>query len=370
MLNIIRNVEIYSPKYLGKKDLLFAFGKIEGLYNNLNISSKDIEINEIDYTGKILLPGFIDCHVHILGGGGEGGFATRTPEIAFDELAAAGITTVVGCIGTDGIARDMRTLVAKAKSLKEEGLNCYVYTGSYHVPVSTLYSNIETDLMMIDEIIGTGEIAISDNRSSHPSFYEFIRCVADTRVAGLLSKKAGICNIHIGDGKGKLDFLFKTIRETDIPTENILPTHINRNKSLFYEGLKYVKAGGYIDFTTSADMNNLSEDELLASDAFDIYIQNGMPIENVTFSSDGNGSIPLFDDDGKLLKVGRCSVSSLYEEVVKCITNKHFKIEDAIKVITSNVSDRLKLKSKGYIKKGYDADFVIVDKCDLKINDV
>lgn len=370
MLNIIRNIEIYNPEYLGKKDLLFAFGKIEGLYNNLDLNSKDININEIDGTGKILLPGFIDSHVHILGGGGEGGFATRTPEITFKELSEAGITTVVGCLGTDGIGRSMKGLVAKSKALREEGLNCYVYTGSYHIPVSTLTSDIQSDLMMIDNIIGTGEIAISDNRSSNPSFNEFVRCISDTRVAGLLSKKAGICNVHVGDGKGKLDLLFKTIDETDIPFENILPTHINRNRTLFYEGLKYVKAGGYIDLTTSADINNFTDEEILASDALEIYLKKGMPIENITFSSDGNGSIPSFNEDGTLLEVGRCSVFSLYEEVIKCVKNKKFKLQDVIKVITSNVADRLKLEFKGYIKQGYDADFVIVNKETLEIDNV
>ena len=89
-----------------------------------------------------LTPGFIDCHVHVLGGGGEGGFANRTPEATMEGLTKFGVTTVVGCLGTDGIGRDMCALVAKTKGLNEQGISAYCYTGSYQVPVRTLTDSI------------------------------------------------------------------------------------------------------------------------------------------------------------------------------------------------------------------------------------
>ena len=95
-----------------------------------------------------------------------------------------------------------------------------------------------------------------------------------------------------------------------------------------------------------------------------------MPIEQITFTSDGNGSMPLFDESGKLKGLGICSVESLYEEVKKAILEENIKIEDAIKVITSNIAHILKFKHKGKIEKDMDADIVIVDDNNLNIDKV
>lgn len=55
--------------------------------------------------GLIAVPGFVDMHVHVAGGGGEAGPASRTPEARLSELLLAGITTVVGLTGTDSVSR-------------------------------------------------------------------------------------------------------------------------------------------------------------------------------------------------------------------------------------------------------------------------
>ena len=187
-MKLIKNINVYAPEHLGNKDVLIIGDKIAkieeaGCMPEIPyLTAEDI----IDGSGKILTPGFIDCHVHILGGGGEGGFANRTPEATVEGLTKFGVTTVVGCLGTDGIGRDMCALVAKTKGLCEQGMSAYCYTGSYQIPVHTLTDSITKDIMMIQEIIGTGEIAISDHRSSQPMFEEFVRVVADTRLGGVL----------------------------------------------------------------------------------------------------------------------------------------------------------------------------------------
>ena len=370
MIKIIKNIKVYSPKYLGIKDVVISSNKIEGIYDNLNIPDNFINIKIIDGTNKILFPGFIDNHVHINGAGGEGGFRMRTPELKLTDLTTAGVTTVIGCIGTDGVCRDMASLLAKAKSLEEEGITTYCYTGSYEIPVKTLTDSIKKDIMLIDKIIGIGEIAISDTRSSQATYDELVQSIAQARVGGLLSGKSGIANIHLGDGTRGLGYLFRLADETEIPITQILPTHINRNGELFKSGEKYINKGGYIDLTTSTPENLLAPGELSASEALSILVKNNSNIENVTFSSDGNGSMPIFDEDGKLIKVGICTVSSLYDEVRKSIQKYNVNIEDAIKVITSNVSKVLKLHKKGSIEIGKDADLVIVNEDDLNIDTV
>ena len=370
MIKVIKNIKIYAPEYLGEKDLVISSNKIEGIYDNLDIPENFIDIEVIDGKNKLLFPGFIDNHVHINGAGGEGGFKMRTPEIMLTDLTKAGITTVVGCIGTDGVCRDMASLLAKAKSLEEEGITAYCYTGSYDIPVKTLTGSIKKDIMLIDKIIGIGEIAISDTRSSQATYDELIQAIAQSRVGGLLSGKSGIANIHLGDGTRKLGYLFRLADETELPITQILPTHINRNGDLFKSGEEYINKGGYIDFTTSTPKDQLAPGELRASEALSILIKNNSNVANVTFSSDGNGSMPIFDDKGKLIKIGICSVSSLYEEVKECIKTYKIPIEDALKVITSNVSKVLKLYNKGSIECGKDADLVLVNEDTLEIDTV
>ena len=137
---LIKNIHVYAPEDIGIKDVLID-EKIIKIGDNLPVIEEyDVEV--IDGTGKILVPGFIDCHVHILGGGGEGGARTRTPEIMLSDITTAGVTTVVGCLGTDGTTRTMTNLLAKAKGLEEEGISTYVYTGSYQVPVKTLTGSV------------------------------------------------------------------------------------------------------------------------------------------------------------------------------------------------------------------------------------
>jgi beta-aspartyl-dipeptidase (metallo-type) len=370
MISIIKGCDVYAPKHLGIKDVLMAGGKIEGIYDDLNIKNELIDIEVIYGRNKLLFPGFIDGHVHIIGAGGEGGYNTRTPEMPLSSLIKAGITTVVGCIGTDGVCRSMKSLIAKAKALKQDGMSAYCLTGSYEVPVNTVTESIKNDLMLIEEIIGVGEIAISDHRSSQPTFDDFTNLVAESRVGGLLSNKAGIVNVHLGEGERKLNYLFDLLDKTEIPATQLLPTHINRNGKLFEMGLEYVKKGGFIDLTTSCDLENLGEGELRAGEGLKKYIDNKLPIEHVTFSSDGNGSMEKFDKEGRLAGYNICSVSTLYREIKYAITEQNVPIEEAIKVITSNVAEIMKFKNKGTIECGKDADLVLVDERSLEIDTI
>lgn len=369
MLKVIKNIEVYDPEYLGKKDIVILSDKIEGLYDSVNIPKDFINIQVIDGEGMIAVPGFIDCHVHIIGGGGEGGFRTRTPELQLSSIVKGGITTLVGCIGTDCVCRDMKGLVAKAHALCEEGVTCYCYTGSYDVPVNTITKTIKSDLLLIDKVIGVGEIALSDHRSSQPTYEQFVNIVAQARVGGLLSGKAGIVNVHLGNGKRMIEYITRLINETEIPANQIIPTHMGRSRELFEAGINHAKAGGQIDLTTSSDPQHLEEGEVRAGEGLKKLLDAGVDIEKITFSSDGNGSMPLFDENGELKGLGICSVESLFNEVKEAI-KLGVPLEKAIRVITSNVANVLKLSHKGFISTGKDADIILLDKKNLDINSV
>ena len=180
MLKLIQQATVYAPEYLGVRDVLIGDTHILKIATQIPVAA-DYEVEVLNARGKLLFPGLIDGHVHILGGGGEGGYHTRTPEIVLTDITLGGVTTVVGCLGTDGTTRSMASLLAKARGLEEEGISAYIYTGSYQVPVRTLTGSIMDDLILIDKVVGCGEIAISDHRSSQPTREEFARIVGDTR---------------------------------------------------------------------------------------------------------------------------------------------------------------------------------------------
>lgn len=366
---LIKNATVYAPEPLGVKDIFLAGGKICAIRDSI-APGPDLPVEVVDGTGQLLLPGFIDSHVHILGGGGEGGYRFRTPELKLSDMIRAGTTTVVGCLGTDGVTRRMENLIAKAKQLKDEGVSCYVYTGSYDVPVRTFLADIRSDLLFIDEVIGVGEIAIADHRSSQPTFEEFVRIVADTRVGGMLSGKGGVVNIHMGDDGQMLEYLERVKVETPLPAYHMIPTHMNRNPLLFERGITYAKGGGYVDFTTSSYASFQEDGELKSSDGLKKMLDAGVPIEHITFSSDGQGSLPVFNREGENIDVQVARVDTLYQEVRDAVRQENIPLETALRTITSNVADHLRLSHKGRVREGNDADLVLADPDTLEIQTV
>lgn len=367
---LIKQAHVYAPEDLGVLDVLVGGGKILKMGTELPVEEA-YGVEVLDGTGKTLMPGLIDAHVHILGGGGEGGAKSRTPEIMLTDIITGGVTTVVGCLGTDGCTRTLTNLLAKAKGLEEEGITTYVYTGSYQVPVRTLTGNIMDDIILLEKVVGTGEIAISDHRSSQPTKEEFAKIVADTRVGGILSAKAGLVNIHMGDGDEMLSYLRYVRENTQIPATNMLPTHINRSTRLMEDGIDYAKKlDGYIDLTTSMDPDFLEPDEVKASTGLKMALDAGVPADHVTFSSDGQGSLPIFAADGTLQGLGVGKVASLYREMRDAVQNDGVSLTDALKPVTSNPAFLLKLENKGKIAENADADLVLADSETLEIETV
>lgn len=347
MLTLIERGEIYAPEPLGKKSVLIAGETIlkVGEVDRKAVEALGVELEIIDAKGCLVTPGFIDPHQHLLGGSGEEGFSSQTPEISATEIIGAGITTVVGCLGVDTTMKTMPGLLAKAKALKEEGLNAFVWSGGYNVPPTSLAKNVRDDILFIEEVIGAGEIAISDKRSTEPDFHELAHLVHDAYVGGMLSRKSGRTHFHVGDGPRRIDLLFDLIEKDDVSPEWLYPTHITRSEELMKDAIKLAEKGSFVDIDTV--------DETL-SKWLNFYGDNGGDLKKLTVSSDSSITSP----------------NNLFEQIRQCLIERKFKIEEIISLVTANAADALKLKLKGRIEAGKAADVLILENETFNLRDV
>ncbi len=360
---LIKNAIVYSPEMQGKKDILIGGSSILGISDKIEVP-RGVDVEVFDAKSLMVVPGLIDNHVHIAGAGGEGGPATRTPELAISKMYEGGVTTVIGCLGTDGFTRSVESVLMKAKSLKHEGASAWIWTGAYQVPCPTITGDTGKDISLIEEIIGVGELAISDHRSSCPSTNELIRITAQARVGGMLGKKAGMVNIHLGDAKDPFAPLHDAINHSELKYTQFLPTHCNRNDYIFEDAKVYGKKG-YLDVTTSA-WPYFQDEEIKPSTALKILLQAGVPADHITFSSDACGSLPGFDEQGRLVKLEMGLPSANIRELADAVLNEKIPLETSLKVLTSNVATILKLPNKGFISNGLDADILFLNP-DMKM---
>lgn len=368
-MKLFKSAHVYAPQYLGQKDVLIAGDKIIAVEDNINlIANSFIEVIQTD--GLILTPGFVDSLVHITGGGGEGGYTTRTPEMHINEAIKGGVTTVIGVLGTDAQTRSLENLLAKAYALEEQGISVYCYTGSYHYPMVTITQSMKHDIMLIEKFIGVGEVAIADHRSSQLTAHEMARLTSEARVAGMLAGKAGIVSVHLGDENSRLDLLHDVIAQFDIPITQYYPTHINRSRALFEAGIEFTTKGGYIDFTTSTTAQIIEQGEIPAAQALALALKQGVPVHQITMSSDGNASLPVFDHLGKLIDLQVGQVCSLHQAMVDAVKQFDVSIEDALTSITLSPASILQLKAKGCIAAGLDADINLLNAHTLAIEAV
>jgi len=306
------------------------------------------------------VPAFIDQHVHVTGGGGEGGFGTRCPPISAAVIATAGIATVVGVLGTDSVSRSPAELLAAVRGLREQGINAYMYTGAYRVPPPTLTGDLQRDLAWIPEVIGLGELAISDHRSSQPRQDELERLVADTRVGAMLAGKRGICHFHLGDGARGLEPLRRLLSGTEIPAGQIIPTHVNRRRELLEEAAAYAT-----DFDACVDVTAFDvsgDDELSAFNAVRRLLTLGVPTSRITMSSDCNGSSPQYDAGGNLVGMGVGTNAALLRDWRRLVAEQVLMFEQALPLISGNVARVLGLEGrKGTLAPGFDADVTLLD---------
>ena len=365
MLKLLSNARVFAPEDLGVCHVLVGGGRV------LAVSKKRDELSgngtsEYDLEGRRLIPGFIDGHTHVTGGGGESGFKTRVPPVPLGHFTTAGVTSVVGVLGTDDTTRDTRGLLAQIRGLREEGLGAWCHTGGYHVPPVTLTGSVRDDIVFLDPVIGVGELAISDHRSSQPTLSELLRIASDAHVAGMIAGKAGIVHLHLGDGERGLDLVRRALEKSELPARVFNPTHINRRKALFDESVELARRGCTVDITAFPVEED--EDAWAADIALMKYLDSGAPAERITVSSDGGGCLPVFNEQGEMLHMDVGRPSSL-AETLRDLLLQGVSLEKVLPAFTSNVADILRLKDRGRVMQGMSGDMLVLDE-DHRISDV
>ncbi len=363
MLTLLKNAQVYAPEKLGMRHLLIGGGRI------LALSKGDLEATGaevIDLEGRRLLPGFIDGHAHVTGGGGESGFSSRVPPLPVSRFSSAGVTSVIGVLGTDDTTRDTKSLLAQTRALREEGLGAWCHTGGYHFPPVTLTGSVRDDIVHLGPVIGVGEVAISDHRSSQPTLDELLRVASDAHVAGLITGKAGILHLHLGDGERGLEMIRAALAQSELPARVFNPTHINRRKALFEEAIELAKGGSSVDITAFPVTED--EDAWAADVALIRYLDSGAPANRITISSDGGGCLPVFNEQGEITSMDVGSPTNLPETLSRLL-QQGLKLEQALPAFTSNVADILRLRDRGRVALGHSADMLVLDDSD-RISDV
>jgi len=355
---LLANAEVFAPEPLGLCCVLVCGERVAWIGKEPPELPATFDVETRDLDGRRLVPGFIDCHAHLTGGGGEAGHGTRVPPLHLSHYTTAGITSVVGLLGTDDVTRSLEALVATARGLEAEGLSAWCYTGSYRVPPKTITGTVRGDIVLIDRMIGIGEVAISDHRSGQPTLDELLRLASETHVAGIMTGKAGTLHLHVGDGERGLSVIDEALRTAEIPARVYHPTHVNRRKALFEEALALARRGCTIDVSAFPAE---SDDEWSGADAWHQYVAADLPKERLTISSDGGGCLPRFDAEGAPIGMDVARPQMLADTFTELL-GSGVAPEDALPAFTSNPAGLLRLARKGRIAVGADADFVVLDQ--------
>jgi beta-aspartyl-dipeptidase (metallo-type) len=347
MLTLIENGEVYAPECRGQVDVLLANGQIEkiGQIDRRKLDALGVEHAVIDATGCVVTPGLMDPHEHLLGGSGEGGLEKQSPELFIDEICRAGITTVVGCLGVDTTMKTLPGLLARVKALKREGLSTYLWTGGYNVPPTTMLGDVRQDMMFVEECIGAGEVAISDERSMAPDSHKLAHVVFDAHIGGLLTAKCGVTHFHVGNSDKRLKPLLDLLNNFDIKPEWLFPTHIQRTTELMDEAIAFAIDGMPINIDV------VEED---AAKWTKYYLEHGGPLDKFTISSDADSTTP----------------DVFYGQFCGLVVKHKMPLEMVLPFVTSNTAKILKLNSKGRIEEGCDADILVLSEGSLEIREV
>lgn len=368
---LIRGGEIFSPSPLGRQEILCAGDRILAIGQGLETAAAAIgKVEVIDANGMSVVPGFIDQHLHFVGGGDFEGPLGRVPELHLSWITSGGVTTAIGIMGIDMEYKNLHGLLVKANELERSGLSTYIYTGSFALPSPFLTSSVRADITLIDKVIGV-KVAISENVYPNLDFNLLAELGAQVRFARNLTGKAAVMHCHVGRNSKRLKPLFDLMDATELPIDQIVPTHLNRREPDCLEhAIEFARQGGSIDFSCNMSRRSGSVRGVNPDEAVRHVLQAGVPLDRITLSSDANVSMPVLVEDDRIVSLHNAPPTILHRELVHTIRTNGLSLDQALPLVTSNVARGLRIDDrKGWIRVGNDADLVFLDE-ELRVDTV
>ncbi len=369
MFTILRGGHLYTPADAGVQNVICHGERIVALGRGLRAPELSVPVEEIDCRGKLVAPGFIDQHLHILGGGGGEGPASRIPELRLSDIVEHGVTTVAGILGLDPVTKPLAALYTKAKALEMDGLTTFIYNGSFEFPPHTLTGSMRSDLLLVDKVIGV-KVTLADARGGHPDADQLARLLSDVYTGGSLGGKAGVVHAHLGHAGDPYPLMAQALARSHVPPEHLVVTHVNYSEPLLRGAIEFARHGTYLNVDSILDPELLVPGAVPPDVAIKRLLAGGVPLERLTMCTDGNGSVPRVDPrTGARLQYHHGMDTIL--RAMRCMTQRQgLPLPDALSLMTRNAARALALSGrKGSLAPGMDADVLVLDP-DLRVDSV
>lgn len=311
----------------------------------------------VDLAGERLVPGFIDSHLHILGGGGGGGFPTRIPELPVDAALEAGITTCVAMPGVDPLTRPLRALLALAASFREQGVRALPMTGGFVWPTETLTGSVRSDLHTIPSLTGV-KIALGEHLATAPTAHELERLLVEIDWAAHTTGRGILLHAHLGTAAQPAARLEAALEAVPVDRGRVQVTHANYTRDTLDAAIRLGLAGCRIDVNPLIRPDRIGG-AIAPTEAIAALLGAGVALDRLSLSTDGNASVPRTLTDGT--PEGFSHQLGLARAVGNVVAAGVLDAAAALQLITANPAAALRRHDLGRIARGAAADLVGLD---------
>ncbi|MFT3820939.1 MAG: amidohydrolase family protein [Rubrivivax sp.] len=288
------------------------------------------------------------------------GWATSAPK----NSRWTGITTAAGVVGVEMETRGLPLLLRKVMELRSAGITALMYTGSFRLPAPHLLWSAAADVCFIEPVMGV-KTAVSERLYPNHDPAALMQLAGEMMQARSLSGKAAVLHCHMGGLPAGMGPIFALVEELGMPAEQIVPTHVNRTPAfspVFEHALRFARMGGTIDFSSCVSQQDANPTGVDVHEAVRRALDEGVPLDRLTFSSDSNVPGAVRDAEGRLVGLRRVSPTVLHRDLMRTVHDAGLPLEQALALVTSNVARVLGLQGrKGSIAEGADADLVLID---------